>query len=79
MNVIFALVLILSTVVLIFISPDSLLSAMLNGGNKALSLSVKMIVIYAVWLGALKIAENCGITEKLALALKKPIKKIFGK
>lgn len=78
MNVIFALVLILSTVVLIFVSPDSLLSAMLNGGNKALNLTTKMVVIYAVWLGVFEMLSQSGLAKKFAKILKPVNNKLFG-
>ena len=78
MNVIFALVLILSTVVLIFVSPDSLLSAMLNGGNKALNLTIKMVVIYAVWLGVFEMLSQSGLAKKFASILKPVNNRLFG-
>ncbi len=79
MNGIFFTVFTLSVVTLIFKNPESALSAMLNGGERALELTLTMVSIYAVWLGILKIAENCGLTTSLARALKKPIKLLFGK
>ncbi len=70
MNIIFGIVLIISTILLIFSSPETLLFAMLNGGEKALSLSLKMVVIYAVWLGVFELLEKSGLSNKFAKALK---------
>ena len=79
MNIIFGVILILSTFLLLFISPDLALSAMLSGGEKALELSLKMVVIYAVWLGVFQLMENSGLSNKVA-KLFKPIKRfLFGK
>ena len=78
MNIIFGLILILSTVILIFTSPDALLSAMLAGGDKALSLTLKMVVIYAVWLGVFGLLEKSGLANKLARLLRPLNKFLFG-
>ena len=78
MNVIFGFVLLLSTILLIFTNPDAVLSAMLSGGEKALTLSTKMVVIYAVWLGVFSLMEQSGLSKKVA-RLFKPINKfLFG-
>lgn len=51
---------------------------MLSGGEKAISLSLKMVVIYAVWLGIFGIAEKTGITTKLAKKLTPLNRRLFG-
>lgn len=79
MNVIFGFVLILSTILLLFTNPDAVLSAMLSGGEKALSLSLKMVVIYAVWLGVFSLMENSGLSKKIANLFKPVNKFLFGK
>lgn len=78
MNVIFGIVLILSTFLLIFTNPDAVLSAMLSGGEKALTLSLKMVVIYAVWLGVFQLMENSGLSKKFARLFKPVNKFLFG-
>ena len=59
-----------------FTSPDLILSSMLTGGEKALSLTLKMSVVYAVWLGLFEIFERTGASKKLATLLT-PINKIL--
>ena len=66
MNIIFGVVLVLSTAILIFTNPDGVLSAMLSGGEKALSLTLKMVVMYAVWLGVFELLERTKISKKFA-------------
>ncbi len=78
MNVIFGLVFILSSIVLLFSSPESVLTAMLSGGEKALSLTLKMVVIYAVWMGVFSLLEKSGLSNKFAKVLKPVNKFLFG-
>ena len=78
MNVIFSIVLTLSTIMLLFSSPDAVLSSMLTGGEKALSLTLKMVVIYAVWLGIFELLERTGIAKKFAKLFKPVNKFLFG-
>ena len=66
MNVIFALCFSVCTLILLFTDPDGALVAMLSGGEKALALTLKMTVIYAVWLGIFELAERSRLTEKFA-------------
>lgn len=79
MNVIFGLVILISSVLLLFLNPDALLSSMLSGGQKALDLTVKMVVIYAVWLGVFELLEKTGLANTFAKALKPVNKLLFGK
>lgn len=78
MNAIFGLVLLLSSAILLFLSPDSLLSAMLEGGNKALLLTTKMVVIYAVWMGVFELLSQSGLAKKFANILRPINKNLFG-
>lgn len=79
MNIIFGLVLILSTSVLLFTNPDGVMSAFLSGGEKALTLTLKMLVIYAVWLGVFELLEKSRLSEKFAKILRPLNKFLFGK
>ncbi len=79
MNIIFGLVVVISTTLLIFINPDSVLSSFLSGGEKALSLTMKMVVIYAVWLGVFELLERTRLSNKFAKLLKPVNRLLFGK
>ena len=68
----------LPLVFLIFINPESLLSSMLSGGEKALTLTMKLVVIYAVWLGVFELLEKCGLAKKFAKLLRPLNKFLFG-
>ena len=78
MNVIFGIILILSTLLLLFINPDGVLTAMLSGGEKALSLTLKLVVIYAVWMGVFEILEKSGLANKMAKLIKPLNRFLFG-
>ena len=78
MNVIFTFIFLISLVVFAVFSPEKTLEAMTGGGQKAVGLSMNLIVIYAVWSGVLQIAEDSGIVKKLSAKLRLPIKLLFG-
>ena len=79
MNAVFSVIFFLSAVALTFSSPDDVLSSMLGGGQRAVELTMTMTAVYAVWLGVMKVAEDSGLTEKLAKLLKRPVGWLFGK
>lgn len=78
MNLIFGVILIVTMTMMLFMSPEGVLSAFISGGEKALALSVQMTVIYAVWLGILNVFEKTGLSVKFARALKPANKWLFG-
>ncbi len=79
MNIIFGIVLISSSILLLFHNPDAILAGMLSGGEKALSLTLKMVVIYAVWLGVFSLMEKSGLSNKIAKLFKPVNRWLFGK
>ncbi|MGN0961686.1 MAG: spore maturation protein [Christensenellales bacterium] len=58
---------------------DIAVSSILEGGSKAISLSLKLWGIYAVWLGILKIVEETGLDKKLSKLFRPLINKLIGK
>jgi spore maturation protein A len=78
MNIIFGLILIISMIILLFLNPDAILSSMLQGGEKALELTLKMVVIYAIWLGVFELLEKTNLSKKLAKCCKPINKFLFG-
>ena len=79
MNALFSILFVISICVLIAVNPDGVLSALTSGGEKALSLSAKMLVTYAVWLGVTEIATKCGLFDKLASLFRRPLSLLLGK
>ena len=78
MNIIFCIVLVFSTIYMLFVSPENILNALINGSYKGVNLCLELLAIYAVWLGILKIAENCGAQKFLEKLLKPIIRFLFG-
>ena len=65
MNVVFTLIFIVAVVIISVTSPDEVTASMLAGATNAVSLSLKMLAIYAVWTSVLKLMEKTGIDKKL--------------
>ena len=63
--------------VLLFSSPGQVLTEMINASSGALTLSIELCAIYAVWLGMLEIVDKSGLSGKLSSLLKPIIKKLF--
>ena len=68
---------ILSLFTLIIVSPNLIISAMIDTSKSCVSLCIDLLAIYAVWLAILEIVDKCGLGEKVANLLYKPIKEIF--
>ena len=79
MNFVWTIVMLIGLALLLFSNVDYALTAMLDGGAKAVTLSMKLWGIYAVWLGILKIVEETGLDKKLAKLFKPVIKFLVGK
>jgi spore maturation protein A len=79
MNIIFGLVMLISSVLLLFFNPEGLLSTMITGGQKALDLTLKLVVVYAVWMGLFALLEKTGLSNKFAKLLKPINRLLFGK
>ena len=77
MNKIWIFLITTSIIFLIFKSPESVFLGMLSATQNALTLSLTLCGIYAIWLGLLGIAEQCGLNQKLANLFKPLIKKLF--
>lgn len=77
MNAVFIILFSLSIAAMLFTSPDAAVSAMLNGATNAISLSAKMLAIYAVWMSVLKIAEKTGVNAKLSKLFRPLTRRLF--
>lgn len=78
MNVIFCAVLIVGIVLMLFINPALVLDSMISGASKGIELCLSLLAIYAIWMGILKVAENCGVNKLLEKLLKPIINFLFG-
>lgn len=77
MNKIWLCMVLASICFLFWTDPSSVLSQMLGASKEALTLSIELCAVYAVWLGILELVEASGLNRKLAKILKPVIRKIF--
>lgn len=77
MNGIFAIVFLLSGVMLLFADPNAFLSSLLEGGQRAAVLSVTLLSSYCVWLGFFKVLERSGLSAKLSGRLYPLTRRLF--
>lgn len=66
-----------SIFLLTLISPDLVLSTMIESANGVVALCIELVAIYAIWLGVLEIVEKSGLADNLAKLLSPIIKKLF--
>ena len=74
----FAMVL-CSLVALCFINPEASINSMISAGENAVTLSIKLLSVYAIWLGLINIVELTGLNTKIASLLSPLIDWLFGK
>ena len=77
MNILFAFLFAVCGVCILFRSPDLFLSTLLEGGGKAATTCLALLSSYAVWMGLIRIWEDCGIANKVACFLKPAARKLF--
>ena len=78
MNLIFLIMCCLGLGAICLINPESAISVMLEGAEDAVSLSIKMCAVYALWLGILEVMEGAGL-NKLVATLFRPLSNFFFK
>lgn len=79
MNIVWTVVLIVGIGILLFVSPQTILSDMLSASEKSVKLCISLLAIYAFWLGILKIVDKTGLSKKIAKLLSPFIDLLFGK
>lgn len=77
MNILFSLVFLISTLALLFLSPDTFLSALLDGATKSGTICLSLLATYSVWLGLMKVWEDSGVSRGISKLLKPIVKKLF--
>ena len=77
MNAIWLIILLSSIGTLLFVNPDTALTAMLNGSNNAVSLALTLIASYGFWLGFFKLLEKTGVSKVVTKLLRPVIRLLF--
>lgn len=63
---------------LMFANPNAILTAMTTATQNAVTLCISLIGIYALWLGVINVAKNCGLLQSITNKIKPFAKKFFG-
>lgn len=79
MNLVWTGIMLVGMGILLINNVDIAVQSILDGGSKAISLSLKLWGIYAVWLGILKIVEETGLDKKLSKLFRPLIRRLVGK
>lgn len=65
MNVIFLITMLIATVAVAVINPENFVGIMLSGATDAVTLSVKLVAVYAVWMSVLEMMDRAGLNAKM--------------
>ncbi len=68
-----------SLVTLLFVNPEEAINAMMNAGSDAVSLTIKLLGIYCIWMGIIALVDASGLSGKIAYLLEPAIDWLFGK
>lgn len=66
-----------SLVMLLITSPENAFGVMIDGASDAITLSIKLLAIYMVWLSVLRMMEASKLDKKLSKLLRPIVCKIF--
>ena len=79
MDKVWLVIMIMSLCFLLFSNPESVLTTMMSASGLAVNLSIKLLAIYAVWLGLIEVVRETKLSEKLSTLLSPIIDFLFGK
>ena len=77
MNLLFAFVFLVCTVLLLGANPENFLSTLLDAASKSGTLCISLLSTYSVWLGLMKVWEKSGVTQAVSRLLKPFASKLF--
>ena len=77
MNKIWLIIMLISSITLIFTNPAILVTEMTESAMGVIKLCVELCAVYAIWLGILEIVDKTGLSEKLAKLLRPLIRFLF--
>lgn len=77
MNILFLFLFAVCGVCMLVKAPDLFLATLLEGGGKAAATCLALLSSYAVWMGLIRIWEDCGFAKKVAKLVKPLAKKLL--
>lgn len=79
MDKIWLVIMVLSLCFLLVSAPEKALTTMIGASGSAVNLSIKLLAVYAVWLGLIEIVKETKLSEKISSLLSPLIDLLFGK
>ena len=77
MNLLFLLLVTASLLTILFTDPTAGIAAALAGAERAVTISVKMLAVYALWLGVLGVMQRNGMTAFVTRLFRPVTKRCF--
>ena len=77
MNIVFGLMVVAGLVAMLWSDPAGAVGAALSGAENAVSLSLKMIAIYALWLGVLGVMRQNGVAALFSRVFRPLTRRLF--
>ena len=77
MNVLFFLLFFISAVWMLFTNPTGAVSAALGGAENAVTLSIKMLAVYALWMGVLGVMRKNGVSAFVSKLFRPLTRRLF--
>jgi len=77
MNAVFCVMVVASLVYLMIANPSEGISAAVAGATDAVTLSVQMLAVYALWLGVLGVMQRNGVTKFVTKLFRPVTKRLF--
>lgn len=77
MNIVFFILFFASLAYMLFVDPAGATAAALSGAENAVTLSIKMLAVYALWLGVLGVMRRNGVADVISRLFRPIIKRAF--
>lgn len=77
MNTLFAIIFIFSALSLLFVDPNGFLQTLLDGASKSATLCLSLVASHAVWMGLIRLWEDCGAARGISKLLQPLVKKLL--
>ena len=77
MNILFGLVALVGLVLLAVRDPQNATSTLLAGTQDAVQLALRLVGVYALWMGILRLASQCGLDRGLAKLYNPLLRRLF--
>ena len=77
MNLLFTFLFLICTFLLACSSPESFLTALLDGAGKGASICLSLVATYSVWLGVMRLWEASGVSRGISKLVKPLARRLF--